>query len=115
MGDKMWCRLVGTIYTTWVNEYLSITTNNKDHKEKRHDIANHLLFGSRKLVATMSCPILTVLRSDESLQELIRGVEDAVTLSLMVLAAWRLGRAIAVKIIEGILSERALKTHIPLN
>jgi len=55
----------------------------------------------------MSCLQDSILKIDTSLQELIDSILNAPSLWLMLLTAWRLGRAVAVKIVEAVLAERA--------
>ncbi|PKN43430.1 MAG: ISKra4 family transposase [Deltaproteobacteria bacterium HGW-Deltaproteobacteria-17] len=51
--------------------------------------------------------MLCLCRTDPFLQPLLSAVEEAPTLVLMILAAWRLARAMAVKIVEEELAQRA--------
>ncbi len=55
----------------------------------------------------MSCLRNSICQIDPSLQELIEAIENASTLPLLVLSAWRLARVLAVKIVEESLIERA--------
>ena len=55
----------------------------------------------------MSCLQDSILKIDTSLQDLIDSILNAPSLGLMLLTAWRLGRAVAVKIVEAVLAERA--------
>jgi hypothetical protein len=54
----------------------------------------------------MSCLSHSIAQSDSHLQELIQAIKDAPTLALLILAALRLGRAVAVKVAEEVLNER---------
>jgi hypothetical protein len=49
----------------------------------------------------------SICQIDPSLQELFVAIEDALTLTLLVLSAWRLVRVLAIKIVEEALIERA--------
>ena len=49
----------------------------------------------------------SIRQSDPSLQTLLNAVEEAPTLATMILAAWRLARVLAVRIVEEVLAERA--------
>jgi hypothetical protein len=55
----------------------------------------------------MSCLRDSICQIDSSLQELVEAIENASTLTLLVLFAWRLARVLAVKIVEEALIERA--------
>ncbi len=55
----------------------------------------------------MSCLRESIRRMDGDLPELLAAVENAPTLAAMMLAAWHLGRAIAVAVVEDVLNERA--------
>jgi len=55
----------------------------------------------------MSCLRDSIRQIDPSLQELIEAIENASTLTLLVLSAWRLARVLAVKVVEESLSEQA--------
>jgi hypothetical protein len=54
----------------------------------------------------MSCLSNDIAQSDPSLQEWIEKIQAATTLAMLVLAAYQLGRAVAVKVVEEILNER---------
>jgi len=54
----------------------------------------------------MSCLRDSICQIDPSLQELVEAIENASTLTLLILSAWHLARALAVKIVEEILAER---------
>jgi len=54
----------------------------------------------------MSCLRDSIRQIDPSLQELIEAIENATTLTLLVLSAWRLARELAVKIVNEVLTER---------
>lgn len=58
----------------------------------------------------MPCLRESIRQADPALQDLIEAVENASSLTLMILAAWRLARVLAVKIIEEVLAERAERT-----
>ena len=63
----------------------------------------------------MSCLRESIRRMDGDLPELLAAVENAPTLAAMMLAAWHLGRAIAVAVVEDVLNERAQRpTEWPL-
>ena len=63
----------------------------------------------------MSCLRESIRRMDGALPELLAAVENAPTLVAMMLAAWHLGRAIAVAVVEDVLNERAQRpTEWPL-
>lgn len=55
----------------------------------------------------MPCLKDSIPQIDPSVQELVEAVENGSSLTLMILAAWRLARALAVKIVEEVLTERA--------
>lgn len=55
----------------------------------------------------MSCLRDSIRQIDPSLQELIEAIENASTLTLLILSAWRLARVLAVRIVEEVLIERA--------
>jgi hypothetical protein len=55
----------------------------------------------------MSCLRDSICQIDPSLQELIEAIENASTLTLLILSAWRLARVLAVRIVEEVLTERA--------
>lgn len=55
----------------------------------------------------MLCLTDRIRQSDPSLQPLLNAVAEAPTLAMMILAAWRLARALAVRIVEEGLAERA--------
>ena len=55
----------------------------------------------------MSCLRNSICQIESSLQELIEATENASTLPLLILSAWRLARVLAVKIVEESLIERA--------
>jgi hypothetical protein len=55
----------------------------------------------------MSCLRDSICQIDPSLQELMEAIENASTLTLLILAAWRLARVLAVRIVEEALTERA--------
>ena len=55
----------------------------------------------------MSCLRDSICQIDPSLQELVEAIENASTLTLLVLSAWHLVRVLAVKIVEEVLTERA--------
>lgn len=54
----------------------------------------------------MSCLRNSICQIEPSLQELIEAIENASTLPLLILSAWRLARVLAVKIVEEALIER---------
>ena len=54
----------------------------------------------------MSCLRNSICQIDPSLQELVEVIENASTLTLLVLSAWRLARVLAVRIVEEVLIER---------
>jgi len=54
----------------------------------------------------MSCLANTIAQSDRSLQELIDQIKNASSLALLILAAFQLGRVVAVKVAEEVLNER---------
>lgn len=54
----------------------------------------------------MSCLIDSIPQSDPFWQELIEEIRNASTLALVVLAALRFGRAVAVRVVEEVLNER---------
>jgi hypothetical protein len=50
------------------------------------------------------------IRDDEpSVQGLVRAVEDAVTLTELIVAAWQLARVLVIHIVEAVLAERACR------
>ena len=55
----------------------------------------------------MSCLRDSIRQIEPSLQELIEAIENASTLTLLILSAWRLARVLAVRIVEEALIERA--------
>jgi hypothetical protein len=55
----------------------------------------------------MSCLRDSIRQIDPSLQELIEAIENASTLTLLILSAWRLARVLAVRIVEEVLTEHA--------
>ena len=55
----------------------------------------------------MSCLKTIIPQIDRSLQELVTAIEEASSLGAMLLAAWRLARWLAVKLVEEELAERA--------
>jgi hypothetical protein len=55
----------------------------------------------------MSCLRNSICQIEPSLQELIEAIENASTLTLLILSAWRLARVLAAKIVEEALIERA--------
>lgn len=55
----------------------------------------------------MLCLTDSIRQSDPSLQPLLNAVAEAPTLAMMILAAWQLARALAVRIVEEGLAERA--------
>jgi hypothetical protein len=55
----------------------------------------------------MSCLRDSIRQINPSLQELIEAIENASTLTLLILSAWRLARVLAVSIVEEVLTERA--------
>jgi len=55
----------------------------------------------------MLCLTDSIRQSDSSLQTLLVAVEEAPTLATIILAAWRLARALAVRIVEEVLAKRA--------
>jgi hypothetical protein len=54
----------------------------------------------------MSCLRDSIRQIESSLQELIEAIENASTLTLLILCAWRLARVLAVRIVEEALIER---------
>lgn len=54
----------------------------------------------------MSCLADSISQNDSSLQELIERMRNATALVLLILIALQLGRAVAAKVVEGILNER---------
>ena len=54
----------------------------------------------------MSCLRDSIRQIDPFLQELIEAIENASTLTLLILSAWRLARVLAVRIVEEVLTER---------
>ena len=54
----------------------------------------------------MSCLRNSICQIEPSLQEIIGSIENASTLTLLILSAWRLARVLAVKIVEEVLIER---------
>jgi hypothetical protein len=62
----------------------------------------------------MSCLRDSIRQIEPSLQELIEAIENASTLTLLILSAWHLARVLAVRIVEEALTERAQHpTHWP--
>jgi hypothetical protein len=55
----------------------------------------------------MSCLRNSICQIEPSLQELIEAIENASTLTLLILSAWRLARVLAARIVEEALIERA--------
>lgn len=55
----------------------------------------------------MSCRKASITQVDPSLQELVTAIETAPSLVAIMLAAWRLARLLAVRLVEGELRERA--------
>ena len=55
----------------------------------------------------MSCLRNSICQIEPSLQQLVDAIENASTLTLLILSAWRLARVLAVKIVEEALTERA--------
>jgi hypothetical protein len=55
----------------------------------------------------MSCLRDSIRQSDPSFQELVEAIENASSLALLVLSAWRLAREFAVKLVIEVLTERA--------
>lgn len=55
----------------------------------------------------MLCLIDTLRLGNPSWQPLLSAVETAPTVASMILAAWRLARVLAAKIVEEVLTERA--------
>ena len=55
----------------------------------------------------MSCLRDSIRQIHPSLQELIEATENASTLTLLILSAWRLARVLAVRVVEEVLIERA--------
>jgi len=55
----------------------------------------------------MSCLRNSICQIEPSLQELVGAIENASTLTLLILSAWRLARALAIRIVEEVLIERA--------
>jgi hypothetical protein len=71
-------------------------------------MVNFLLYQKRKeLPYTMSCLRDSIRQIEPSLQELVDAIENASTLTLLILSALRLARALAVRIVEEVLIERA--------
>jgi hypothetical protein len=60
----------------------------------------------KELPFSMSCLRDSIRQIDASLQELIEAIENASTLSLLILSALRLARILAVRIVEEVLTER---------
>ena len=54
----------------------------------------------------MSCLRNSICQIEPSLQELMESIENSLTLTLLILSAWRLARVLAVKIVEESLIER---------
>jgi hypothetical protein len=63
----------------------------------------------------MSCLRDSINQIEPSLQELIEAIENASTLTLLILSAWRLARVLAVRIVEEALTERAQRPTQWLN
>jgi len=62
----------------------------------------------------MSCLRDSIRQIDPCLQELIEAIENASSLTLLILSAWRLASVLAVRIVEEALTERARHpTHWP--
>ena len=57
----------------------------------------------------------SISQIDPSLQELIEAIENASTLTLLILSAWHLARVLAVRIVEEALTERAQRPTQWLN
>jgi hypothetical protein len=55
----------------------------------------------------MSCLKDSISQIEPSFQELIEAIETASTLALLVISAWHLARALAVRLVEEVLSERS--------
>jgi hypothetical protein len=55
----------------------------------------------------MLCLNDSIRHDDPSVQRLLRAVEDARSLTALVLAAWQVARVLAVHLIEAVLAERA--------
>ncbi len=55
----------------------------------------------------MSCLRNSICQIDPSLQELVEAIENASTLTLLVLSAWRLARMLAMKLVVEVLTGRA--------
>src|SRR2546430_3239916 len=57
------------------------------------------------------CPMLclhdTIHDDDPSVQRLLRAVEDARSLTALILAAWQVARVLSVHVVEAVLAERA--------
>ena len=52
----------------------------------------------------------SIRHDDPSVQRLLRAVEDAQTLTALLLAAWSLARVVTVHVVEYVLAERACRT-----
>ncbi len=55
----------------------------------------------------MLCLTDSIRHDDPSVQGLVRAVEDAVTLTELILATWQLARVLAIHIVEDVLVTRA--------
>ena len=58
----------------------------------------------------MRCLSDSIRHDDPSVQRLLRAVEDAQTLTALLLAAWSLARVVTVHVVEYVLAERACRT-----
>jgi len=62
----------------------------------------------------MSCLRDSICQDDPSLQELVESIENASTLTLLILSTWHLARILAVKVVEEVLADRGqCPTHWP--
>lgn len=55
----------------------------------------------------MLCLHNSIRHDDPSLQRLLRAIEDAPTLTTLILAAWQVARVLTVQLVEAVLTERA--------
>jgi len=55
----------------------------------------------------MSCLRDSISQIEPSFQELVEAIENASTLTLLILSAWHLARALAVRLVEEVLTERS--------
>ena len=60
----------------------------------------------------MLCPHTSIRDDDPSVQRLLHAVEDASSLSALILAAWQVARILAVHLVEAVLAERARRPTV---